>query len=104
VARLTYDILLDLHEFLEMVDSLGRNGATVRQFAKLPRANLNFDDPRVDVRIQRYRAFGLRLGVDLPHPHEVANLVALTVDARTRRCIDWTWRRQSQTAAERYAH
>lgn len=78
VTRLTYDVLFDVLEFLRIVDQVGERGAMVRQFARLPRPDLDFDDPRSDVRAARYRAFGLHLAIYLPHPHEVANLVALT--------------------------
>lgn len=78
VTHLRYDLLLDVHEFLRVVDQVGERGAVVRQFARLPRPDLDYDDSRPDVRAARYRAFGLHLAIYLPHPHEVANLVALS--------------------------
>lgn len=81
VARLSFDVLFEVSEFLSIAGKLGRHGALAMQFAKRPRADLNFNDPRSSVRIRRYRAFELRLKVDLPHPGEVAHLVSLSSQA-----------------------
>ena len=80
VARLRYDALFETGDFLATVHELTRFGGLVRQFSTPPRADVDLDDPRTSVRVARYRAFQLRVGIDLPHPREVANLVALSDD------------------------
>ena len=77
VARLSFDALFDTRDFLHVVDQLDRHGADVRQFDTRPRADVRFDDTRAAVRVARYRAFGLRVGIHLPHRNEVANIVTL---------------------------
>lgn len=52
-------------------------GGLVRQFAKPPRHDLSFDDQRAAVRMARYRAFGLRVGFDLPRARESALIFAV---------------------------
>jgi hypothetical protein len=44
-ARLHYEVLFATRDFLQAVHQLDRFGATVRQFAKAPRADVDFDDP-----------------------------------------------------------
>jgi hypothetical protein len=77
IAHLSFDALFDTGEFVHVVDQLSRYGADIRQFNKCPRPGLRFDDPRPAVRVARYRAFGLRVGINLPHRNEVANIVTL---------------------------
>ncbi|SCE91517.1 hypothetical protein GA0070607_3163 [Micromonospora coriariae] len=81
IARLKYDVLFETSDFLRAADKVGRRGALAWQFAKRPRADVDFNDARPSARIHRYHAFGLHLKVDLPHPGEVANLVALSSQA-----------------------
>jgi hypothetical protein len=45
ISRLRYDALFETQEFLQTVDQISQFGARVRQFTKLPRADVNFDDP-----------------------------------------------------------
>jgi hypothetical protein len=68
---------LEFPEFLGVVDRLGGVGGFVRQLAKPPRHNPSFDDRRAAVRTARYRAFGLRVGFDLPHAREDALIFAI---------------------------
>jgi hypothetical protein len=93
VANLSYDVLFNTQDFLQAVDQLDLQavdqldlqavdqldqfGVHVLQFTRLPRADVSFEDPRPAVRATRYRAFGLRIGIDLPHRNEVANVVTL---------------------------
>jgi hypothetical protein len=77
VASLRYDALFDTQDFLHAVDQLDEYGADVAQFDRLPRVDVSFDDPRPHVRAARYRAFGLRVRIDLPHRNEVANIITL---------------------------
>ena len=81
VSRLSFDVLFEVSEFLSIAGKLGRHGALAMQFAKRPRAYVDFNDPRTSVRIRRNQAFELHLKVDLPHPGEVAHLVALSSQA-----------------------
>src|SRR5690348_1723121 len=77
VSRLRFDALFTTDGFLGVVERLDDVGGLVRQFAKLPGDDLNLDDPRAAVRMARYRAFGLRIGFDLPHARESALIFAL---------------------------
>jgi hypothetical protein len=82
VRRLSFDALLDTAAFLRLVPELtqpdlAQLGATVRQFRKRPRADVHFDDPRPGPRAAKYRAFGLTIGIELPHAHEVAMLTCV---------------------------
>ena len=77
VSRLQFDALLTTDEFLGVVERLDGVGGLVRQFAKLPSDDVNLDDPRATVRMARYRAFGLRVGFDLPHARESALIFAI---------------------------
>lgn len=78
VTHLSYDALFDTMEFVRVVDRMGQHGARVLQFTVAPRADVDFEAARASVRVHRYRAFGLRVGIDLPHRGEVANLFALS--------------------------
>lgn len=82
VRRLTFDVLLDTAAFLGLVSDLAQPdvaqlGVRVRQFRKRPRADVHFDDPRPGPRAAKYRAYGLTVGFELPHAHEVAMLTCV---------------------------
>ena len=77
VRRLTFDVLLDTAAFLRLVPDLAEFGATVRQFRKRPRADVDFDDARAGPRAAKYRAHGLTVSFELPHAHETALLVCI---------------------------
>jgi hypothetical protein len=102
VANLRYDALFDTQDFLHAVDHLDEYGADVAQFSKLPRTDIGFDDPRPNVRATRYRAFGLRVRIDLPHRNEVANIITLDQasmqEALTRLGATWTPQRHARIA------
>lgn len=82
VRRLTFDVLLDTAAFLRLVPDLAQpdlaqRGVRVRQLRKRPRADVHFEDPRPGPRAAKYRAYGLTVGFELPHAHEVAMLTCL---------------------------
>ncbi len=77
VRRLRFDVLLETAAFLGLVPDLAGFGATIRQFRKRPRADVDFYDARPGPRAAKYRAFDLTVSIELPHAHEAALLACV---------------------------
>jgi hypothetical protein len=85
VRMLGFEVLLSTEQFLALAPELDDGGLLARQFTKRPDDRVQFPHARVPA--NRYRAFGLVVGIDLPHAHEVAQVVA-TSDERLDRALN----------------
>jgi hypothetical protein len=79
-SRVTVDLLLTPADFKRRAPGWADIGLRVLQFRDRPRADVDYDDPRLHARRARYELSKLLVSIDLPHADESAQVSALTKD------------------------